>query len=359
MDERIKLQFWAIMRGEKRGIGPSIVVLILFGFSGLYGLFIWVRNLLFTIKVLSAQKFSIPVISVGNIVVGGAGKTPIVIWLLELLKEKGLKAVVLTRGYMDNDPTGKKLFSDEAEVIKQMVPDAQVVVGAERFKCGQEYLKTNKADVFILDDGFQHRQINRDLDLVAVDATNPWGNGSLLPSGLLREPISSLKRAQVVILTKTDLMEKDSADAFKSVENVNSEMLICRGVHKPVGFFDVRAGTWHKEDLIDGKIVGYFCSIADPRSFKRTLEHLGACVLKGFDFIDHHSYVDEDFKNINTGCNVEKIKILVTTRKDAVKIGAYLKFLASDIQILVLDIRFNIPEGKEQLVARIDSLFIH
>ncbi|MBF0478621.1 MAG: tetraacyldisaccharide 4'-kinase [Candidatus Omnitrophica bacterium] len=359
MNEKLKIYFWTVMRGEKRGIVPTILVLFLFVLSILYGLIIKARNGLFDAGLMPTYRLPRPVISVGNIVVGGVGKTPIAIWLAETFKSMGLKPVVLMRGYMDKDHHGGKVLSDEAQVVQQMVKDVPVLIGPNRYLNAKNYLNEHPADVFILDDGFQHRQLKRDLDLVAVDATNPWGNGSLLPSGILREPVKSLKRAHVVVLTKTDLMRKNSQSVLKSVSESGPSVLVCQGVHRPAGFYDVRHPGSFSIDFVNGQVVGYFCSIADPTSFKHTLEQLGACVIKGFHFIDHHSYTEEDFKSMNMGCNVEKIKILVTTRKDAVKINLFLKFLSEDIRLLVLDICFDVTEGKDQILGRIALLFPH
>ena len=165
----------------------------------LYGLIICIRNRLYDWHMLRAVRLNVPVICVGNITAGGSGKTPVVIALCEALIRQGRRPGILTRGYKG---TGDD--SDEVRLFHTALPEVPVIVDADRVRGGRRALVNHDIDVLVMDDGFQHRRLVRDCDVVLIDATNPWGYGHLLPSGLLREPISALKRASAILMTRCD-----------------------------------------------------------------------------------------------------------------------------------------------------------
>lgn len=306
--------------------------------------------------LLKKYRCARPVISIGNLTMGGVGKTPLVVWVVRALKEKGLRPVVVTRGYMRRERGVGNRESDEAMMLKKILRDVPVLVGPDRVKNITHFLKRNHADVFVLDDGFQHWRLARDLDIVAVDSTNPWGNGSLIPRGILREPLSALSRADVIVLTKTDL-------GCANVEKIKARLSrLCTGqpvmeaVHSPVALQDLRLGEARPLSAVEGRDVGLFCSLGDPRSFMRTLENLGARVKRVMEFPDHHRYRLEDVRRINGCCLSEGIDILVTTEKDSVKLTSFLEFFDDTIALLSLKIEIKITRGEDEIFQRITHL---
>src|SRR3989344_3685960 len=169
---------------------------VLWLFSILYGVVVRALVLIYKFRLAPSCRLGKPVISIGNITLGGVGKTPLVECVVRFLKDKGLEPVVLIRGY----GADKQVGSDEAKLLEESLPGIPVLVGANRVKNARDFLTRNAADVFVLDDGFQHWRLRRDLDIVAINATNPFGNRHLLPRGILREPLSALRRADIFVL---------------------------------------------------------------------------------------------------------------------------------------------------------------
>src|SRR5438876_5539483 len=188
-----------LISGRARGVGSSLCRLALSVASGPYGSAVHLRNWCYDRGWLPTHRPPVPVISVGNLTAGGTGKTPCVEYLARFLQARGLRPAVLSRGYRGN---GRP--NDEALILEANLPDVPHLQGKDRVTRASQAVRVFGADVLILDDGFQHRRLRRDLDLVLIDAMNPWGHGRLLPRGLLREPISSLRRADAVIVTRLD-----------------------------------------------------------------------------------------------------------------------------------------------------------
>jgi len=212
-------------------------------------------------------------------------------------------------------------------------------------------------DIFIMDDGFQHQKLKRDLDIVAVDATNAWGNGYLLPRGILREPINSLKRADIIVLTRTDLDNQETV----SIKRFLIEKKICSPVicssHKPVELKDL-----YNDELIDintlkKKKVSVISAIGNGLSFKKTLQLLGAQVGRHFEYCDHYMYTLNDVQIILKECQRSNINTIITTEKDAVKLLEFKSVWDVKIKILVLKIDMMLYEGKDELIERINRLF--
>lgn len=302
------------------------------------------------------SRLSAPVISVGNITAGGTGKTPLVEYLARILTEKNLRPVILTRGYMGRGIGRGSLESDEAQMLKKVLADVPVLAGADRLKNAREFAAVHPVDMFILDDGFQHWRLARDLDIVVLDAVNPWGNGFLLPRGVLREPLSALRRADVIVLTKTDL-GKANVDRIKSrLQAIGCRALVVDAVHQPVDFVDLRCGESRPLSFVAGKEICSFCSIGDPRSFFQTLENLGARLSKDFAFTDHHQYQARDIQEIVSSCRSGRIAAVVTTQKDAVKLNPFRQLWDGDPAFLSLRITMKITQGEHDFVERISRL---
>ncbi len=321
-----------------------------------YGIGLRFVLLLYRMGLLRKYKCGRPVISVGNITMGGVGKTPLVVWVVQALKEKGLRSAVVTRGYMGEGHRAKNRESDEARMLERLLRDVPVLVGPDRVRNIKDFLTQSDADVFVLDDGFQHWRLARDLDIVALDATNPWGNGALIPRGTLREPRTALSRADVIVLTKTDL-GGDNVERIKArLRRMRVEKIVVEAVHSPVALTGLRFGESQPLSLVQGRDVCLFCSLGDPRSFERTLKNLGARVKRVFEFPDHHSYTADDIRTINAYCSSEGVKALVTTEKDSVKLTSFLGLFGDTITLLSLRIEIKITQGRDAFLQRITHL---
>ncbi len=281
--------------------------------SFLYGGALVIRNALMPEPV----RAGIPVICVGNLTVGGTGKTPMVGWVIEVLKKAGKHPAILTRGY------GR----DEPRLLEKL--GVSVVAEPDRVK-GASLAKEKGADVLVMDHGFQHLRLARDLDIVLVDATDPWGGGHLLPWGKLREPKEALGRAGAVVITRADQVASEALRLLREeITRLAPAALAAEAVHQPVGGEDLR-----------GKRVLAVCGIGNPEAFRGTLEGLGAQVtLKAFP--DHHAYTEADVAAVNA-LGAETV---VITEKDAVK----LEGIPGASIWKKLSIRIAIREGRETL----------
>ena len=216
----MKNYLYAIITGKATGMIPSLLISLLTPLSYIYAVLLKTRGWLYDCGLFKQKQLPCGVISVGNIVAGGTGKTPVVIWIAKYLQSEGFQVGVLLRGYGREDrhstlvvSDGKQVLTpliesgDEAGMIARKLPGVPVVVGSDRHAAGLEVIQLwgNTEGVLILDDGFQQRQLGRDLDILTIDSTQPFGTGKLLPAGTLREPKTALKRADVLLLTRTDL----------------------------------------------------------------------------------------------------------------------------------------------------------
>lgn len=351
----MKEYIYSLMTDRRNDIWANGLKAILFLLSLVFNVLITIRGLLYDIKVISVKKVPQPVISIGNITMGGVGKTPLAIYLVSILLEKGKSAAVLTRGYA----TGREgsYQSDEVVLLKSELRDMPVLVDGNRFRAAAGYKGKKNIDVFVMDDGFQHRRLKRDIDIVALDATNPWGNGYLLPRGILREKISSLKRADFIILTKSDLGAgniKKIKEELKSYGCLNPLLL---SVHEPCVFTDIEGGREFELSIFEGKEIMLLSSIGNPRSFEDTLTKVGARINHHIQYRDHHVYTGGDILQIQRQCQQRKCFQIVTTEKDAVKLTRFSKVWNTETIVRVLKIKIMVTEGKESLLERIDHLF--
>ena len=338
--------------------------------------FLWMLSLIYGLAVFVVKSMTRvthlpkPVISVGNLTMGGVGKTPLVEFIAEyiLLNPnfanaksglKQLKPAILTRGYIPSALQSKMSESDEVAMLKKKFPQVPIVAGPNRAQRAQDFLKENAADIFILDDGFQQWGLFRNLNILTVDATNPWGNGHLIPRGILREPLSSIKQADIIVLTKTDLGRKNMAALKQVIRNFNASVPIVEAVHKPVKFTDPLSEQTFDLSFIKNQKICFFCGIGDPLSLEEMLKNLGAHVAKSFIFEDHHVYSAQEISVIHEYCQRQAIGIIVTTDKDAVKLKNLLSGQDKRITFLSLSIVLSIVEGKEVLFERINSLSRH
>ncbi len=345
--------FLGYVSGERRGLGAALVRAGLSALSAPYWLGCSARRLLYDWGVLLCRELDVPVISVGNITTGGTGKTPFVVWLGRWLWERGVRAVVLSRGYGDR-PRGGSGASDETLLFQRRLPDVPHLVGRNRHASGLQAIREHKAECLVLDDGFQHIALGHDLDIVLVDALLPFGYGHLLPRGLLRESPRALRRADIVVLTRCDLAtEEHLREAAARVRALAPACPVIESVHRPVRFYQhgteqVRPVAW-----VGGRKVYAFSALGNPQAFPKTLEALGAQLLGHQAFRDHHWYGEGDLAAIAQAAGRAGAEAVVTTEKDAVKIASF----PNDAPPLhMLAVELSVTRGEELLTGALERV---
>ncbi len=273
------------------------------------------------LKSVNQTQLPKPVISIGNLTWGGTGKTPLQIKLIADLLGQRTRPAVLTRGYAGvgrNNPALGSGENDEVAMMKKYFPTIPFGIGPNRTLSAQKILASYPIDVFILDDGFQHWKMKRDLDIVCIDALDPWGGGHLIPWGHLREPLSGLKRSQVVVITRSELVDEEDLAAL-------SDRIARLARHQNIftSFFSHQLIDWRGKavDLnstLQGARVLAVSAIGNPRSFEKNLETHGAEIIP-YHFPDHYPYADSDLIHIEKKMKTERA-ILVVTEKDETKL---------------------------------------
>lgn len=310
---------------------PRPLAITLWPLSILYGFAMTIRAWLYNKGWLKQKRLNRPVISVGNITVGGTGKTPMVIWLAEKLLAEGKRVAILSRGYRGSSGT-----SDEIELMKQRLQGrVKFGVGADRYVEGLR-LEAAGVDVYVLDDGFQHLQLARDADIVLVDSTSPLRQEFVLPAGRLREPLSALNRATIVVFTRTEQSQLTSS-AMPEVP----QSAAYPAATKLLGFR--KHGVGESQEVLRGCIPGpcfAFCGIGNPDAFFANLERWGLHLAGRRIFQDHHRYTSDEIAELERAAEAAGASALVTTEKDAHNIGPALSSrLAIEIAVVALEIR--------------------
>jgi tetraacyldisaccharide 4'-kinase len=312
----------SVISGERAGAWPAILRAVFAVLSWGYTGIVVGRNWLYDLGILRQHRLPVPVISVGNITTGGTGKTPTVIMLVKELQRLGRKPAVITRGY--GTPKGGKgggRKSDEVMVIEHECPGVPVVVNADRVEAGRVAIAMHGADVLVMDDGFQHRRLARDLNIVLVDATEPMGIPGVVPRGTWREPPGALKRANMIMLTRCEQVQEQLADlAAGLLTQWVSPRAIFQQRTEVSGLFD---GQSQPVPLIaGGRRVLVFAGIGNPNGFLYTVRSLGMEVSAACWFDDHHQYaVPHDFAALEKLTIERSPEAWVTTLKDWVKLA--------------------------------------
>ena len=290
------------------------------------------------------RRLDVPVISVGNITTGGTGKTPFVAWLTERLKKDGHRPGILTRGYGRRSheellvvPAGGKATvsqtGDEAQIFLR-TGAAALGISADRYTAGVLLRGQYGVDILVLDDGFQHRRLKRDLDIVLIDAMSPFGNGELMPLGRLREPLEALARADAFVITRTERSRTPTGIEHKLREY---------NAHAPVFRAATKAGQWvellgRAANPASERAVA-FCGLGNPKAFWQMLESLGISPVETIEYSDHHAYTPSEVR-----CLAQQAKLLVTTEKDAVNLCEGAESLLGDTKLLWLKIDLEITD---------------
>ena len=329
---------------EYRGFWAALVKVFLFILSLVYGLII--RSLIFLGR-LKPCRLSCRVISVGNITLGGTGKTVLVELIARYLKAQGQKVAILSRGY-------KK--ADEPLMLKRRLEGIPVIVDQNRIRGAKKALSEYAVDTVILGDGLQQWRIEKDLEIATIDSTDPFGNRNMLPRGILREPLSSLKRVDMFILTKVNF-NPDVEDIKSLLAEINPDAGIFESEHLAAGFYEIKAADkMLSPDAFKGKNATLFCGIADPESFENLIISLGIKIDASFKFPDHHNYTKEGLDKIIRDSKNKKSEIVITTEKDAARLGQ-LGLEASASEIFVLRIELKFRKDEERFLARLARIY--
>lgn len=327
--------------------------------SFLYGAIIRIYLFLSSLK---PKNLGVKVISVGNITAGGTGKTLVVEYLVRCLKAKGCKVAILTRGYRrqviqrTGDPEiSFEAMGDEPFMLQQKLQDVPVVVDENRIRGCARAKKEFGADTVVLDDGFQQWRIKKDLEIVTIDARNPFGNRHMLPRGILREPLSSLKRADIFILTKTNLCTELSK-LTSELSALNPKASLFFAEHRARDFYSLyNKDAFLPLSALEGKSVGLFSGIGDPASFESLVKSLGFSIGLTFRFSDHHSFTQEELNALMKDSLQRGISTLITTEKDAARLGS-VHVKEKEMRILVLRISLGLKD-EEGFFNRLHKLY--
>ena len=326
--------------------------------SVIYGLGVRVRNVLYRRHILHTRQVDAPVISVGNLTVGGTGKTPLVEWIANQLARNGLRVTVLTRGY-GRESSGRVVVSDgnvihtdvdkagdEPFLLAQnLIGRAAVICDEDRFASAAWAIEHLESDLFVLDDAFQHQRIKRDLNILTIDANSPWGDGKLLPQGKLREPISELSRADCVVITR-------AVDSGRVDELRNEIESRCPGLPTFVSRTEFlglrnlnRTNSPSEVNPIRLQPIAAFCGIGSPESFFSLLRGAGFQLRDTREFRDHYKYKQADIDRVVNHATQSGAEALLTTAKDAVK----LKSLSFALPCYIVDIAIEIEDQEKFL----------
>ncbi len=358
---------------------PLLVILQLL--SWIYRAIIVLRNFFYEKNILTVEKVNTPVVSVGNLVVGGTGKTPVTKFLAEEFKEKGYQPAVICRGYgrENSEPVlvsdGEQILlnheqaGDEAYLLASELAGIPVVVCQNKTKAARWVDYNLNSDIILVDDGFQHRSLARDYDLVLLDANLPFGNGYLLPRGFLREPPANLQRADAAVITRINQVDdRDIARILSDVEHLASELPKFIASYKPCYLHDYNQNEYPLNYLA-GREIKAFSGIGAPDNFTNTLRALDCQVQEHISFPDHHDYTREDFveeidfnprfSDLSAGAEKSEaeLQIIVTTRKDFIKLNQDLAnfFRSRGYKLMVLKMSLDIMsrDNQQDIIAEI------
>jgi len=314
--------FEALIRGRSRGLVPSLLRAGLWWSRCPYAMTVLVRNSLYDLGRFSIVHAEVPVISVGNLTLGGTGKTPCVEYIARYFRASATIVVILSRGVgVEHGP------NDEALVLEENLPDVPHLQGRDRAVLAKLAVEELEAELLILDDGFQHRRLARDLDIVLLDATQPITEEYLFPRGLLREGIGGLRRAQVVLWTRCDQVAPEKLLRQRHwLSNRFPQLLQATTRHAAIGWIEEGEETeeqsWQNDlSWLKGRSVAAFCGIGHPAAFARTLKDLGVNLIAFRSFPDHYAYTRDDVRELHGWAeHFSPETIIATSQKDFVKL---------------------------------------
>jgi tetraacyldisaccharide 4'-kinase len=361
-------------------VSARLFGLFLRPFSILFSGIVRMRLFLYSNRIILRNKpLNCLVVVVGNLTVGGTGKTPVVERFAKELLKKGRKVAILSRGYKSKQDSpkrnlqnwyglkditpprivsdGNEVFlnsedaGDEAFMLARNLPGVVVLTDKNRVKAGRFAIEKFNVDTVILDDGFQYLHLKGQLNLLLVDQTNPFGNRCLLPRGILREPVRHLKRASYVFFTKSEI--EPELEILQTVRKYNPHAEIIRCVHRPKYFEEVNGLRKEKLTFLHEFYVGVFCGIASPRGFEDLIERMSGEVRFKQRYLDHHKYSNQELDKMFQQAKNSGADVMVTTEKDAVRIPANYKPI---IPLLFVRMEIEIIEGFEDFEEAVEDI---
>lgn len=306
-----------LMSGRRRGVGPALTRALLWLAQAPYHFVTSIRNRRFDrASSRLVRRADVPVVSVGNVTTGGTGKTPMVEYIAKWYRQQGLRVAIVSRGY--GAESGAR--NDEAMELECRLPDVPHLQNPDRFQAAQTAVEELESQLIVLDDGFQHRRLHRDLDLVLLDAMEPFGFGHVLPRGLLRESLNGLRRADAVVLSRANAVSTERREEIRShVQRFAADIPWIEAAHEPQSWINSGAAPLNQWS---GKRVAAFCGIGNPDGFRHSLEQCECDVAAMRAFPDHHTYTREDIAELQQWAQKLAVEALVCTEKDWVKIQA-------------------------------------
>ncbi|NLG34354.1 MAG: tetraacyldisaccharide 4'-kinase [Lentisphaerae bacterium] len=373
--EKLEVFMLAVISGRLHGAWPGFIRFLLKTLSRLYSLAMNIRLALFEHRLLRSKTLGCQVISIGNLTVGGTGKTPVVEVFARALQRNGRKVAILSRGYKKaetpmpeqlknlitfNPPKqqpprivsdGQRLLldssmgGDEPYMLASNLPNVCVLVDKDRVKSGRYAIQKLGCDTLILDDGFQYLRLKHRVDIVLVDRTNPFDNGFVLPRGLLRESTRHLSRATFVFITKSP--GDGSPDLRRQIRSLNDKAEIAECRHTPRHFRNVFTGDTKPLEFARGLKVATLSGIAAPRGFEESIQRLGGELVYRKRFADHHRYTQQEILDMINTSRDRGADAIITTEKDAVRFPMIERrdvpvyFLRVEIELLSCEEDFN------------------
>ena len=354
--------------------GVNLLLAVLKGLSVVFASAVGVRYFLYRAGLFRRYPLGVQVISIGNVTAGGTGKTPVTEIFARTLAAEGRRVAILSRGYRRKEaPWWRRMFTqvidpplvvsdgrrvlldsstggDEPYMLASNLPGVAVVVDRNRVKAGRYAVKRLGCDTIILDDGFQYQKLKHSVEVVLVDSTNPFGNGNMLPRGILREPVSHLKRADIIFLTKC---HGDVSAVREAVRRCNRTAEIVECNHAPKLLRDVWSREEYPLSWLRGKTTCTLSGIASPKGFENSLRHMGARVVWCERYADHHRYDSSEILYALSRTADMGADALVTTEKDAVR---FPRFETSPVKCLYLRVAIEILSGAESFTSIINRI---
>lgn len=350
-------------RWKKKPQGKAL----LWALSLVYGAAALLRRWLFDMGVLKSFQLPAKVVCIGNLTTGGTGKTPAVLLAAQTLRRRNHPVAILSRGYGRGKASGEVLTllddqvphwsvcGDEPWMMHQALAGTNVpiLVSTDRTKAGREAVTYYHSKVVILDDGFQHMRLRRDLDIVLLNASDPFGGDALLPLGNLREPLSALARAGLVVLTHADLVDEEKLERIRArVREFNAKAPILEAAHKADFLLDLRASKKVKLNSLEGRKIVALSALGDPASFEAQLERSGAVIDQRWRYPDHHAFRVRELRSIE---RLRQDRPIVTTFKDVVRLPKDWRDELSG-EIYALGIKLDITKGRNIWIDSLLSL---
>jgi tetraacyldisaccharide 4'-kinase len=341
-------EFRRLVSGERRGWPAALVRGSLRSAEALYHSAVRLRNWRYDSGRAPVIRAPVPVVSVGNLSLGGTGKTPMVAYLARWFRQQQIRVAIVSRGYRST-PTGR---NDEALELELQLPDVPHLQNPDRPLAVQTAVEELDMQLIILDDGFQHRRLARDLDLVLLDALEPFGYGHVFPRGFLREAPGSLRRADVVALSRADLVDAACREEIRQETSKWTDALWIEVAHRPLNWRSSSGRRLALEELQGVPLVG-FCGIGNPEGFRRTLSGVGSQLAQFILFPDHHPFDRDDLDRLAQSARDSGAAALVCTSKDLVKVNAD---QWQGVPVWALEIELAVTNGQEELHLRLQQV---